>query len=606
MALGVRAGSDPMTALIEDHALIGDRHTAALVDRDGTIDWLCLPRFDSGAVFAALIGDESHGGWSIAPAQAPRCVGRSYDGESLVLRTELAGRGGRIALHDFMALEAGGPVVVRIVEGLEGDVEVVTTLRLRFDYGSVVPWVERIEGGITAVAGPDRVSLWTSAPLRGLDLTTVGEFAVRAGERVPFVLRWQPSHEEPRDGLDAERARETAHAWWTAWAARCDHQGPHRDAVIRSLITLEALTYAPTGGIVAAPTTSLPERLGGVRNWDYRFCWLRDATLTLLAFLSAGYGEEAEAWERWLRRAVAGEPSSAQILYAIDGARRVSETSLDWLPGYAHSRPVRIGNAASEQLQLDVFGEVLDAMFQARKNGLKKAPAGWALERALVRHLCERWSSPDHGIWEVRGPRRHFTHSKVMAWVAFDRAIRSAERFGLEAPLEHWRGVRDTIRRQVLAQGYDPELGSFVQFYGSRDVDASLLMIPLVGFLEPDDPRALGTMEAIRASLTDHGLVARYRTHGSTDGLPPGEGLFLPCSFWLVDNLALTGRRDEAHELLERVLALRNDVGLLSEEYDPVGRRFLGNFPQAFSHVALVNSCMGLAGGRSPAERKRG
>ncbi len=584
-----------MASRIEDYALLGDCHTAALVDRKGNLDWLCVPRFDSGAVFAALLGSDANGSWKLAPRAAPRAVHRSYEADSLVLVTEYDVPEGRVAVHDFMPMHEAGPTVVRIVEGVEGVVAMETRATLRFDYGSVVPWVERTEDGISAVAGSDRVTLRTAVDLEGEDLSTVARFSVRRGERVSFVLDWQPSYEEARPPVDAEEALRSTRRWWRRWTEKCSYQGPWRDAVVRSLITLKALTFTPTGGIVAAATTSLPERLGGVRNWDYRYCWLRDATFTLLALLSAGYGEEAEAWQSWLLRAVAGSPDSTQIMYGIDGTRRLTELTLDWLPGYQGSAPVRIGNAASEQLQLDVFGELIDAMFQSRKAGLKEPGAGWKLERALIHHLAGTWSEPDRGIWEVRGPARHFTHSKVMAWVAVDRAIRSVERFGLEGPVGEWRALRARIHSDVLRRGFNAERGTFVQSYGSRELDASLLMIPLVGFLSVNDPRMIGTVRAIQRELGAEGLVARYRSKTGTDGLPPGEGIFIPCSLWLVDNLALAGREHEALDLLERVLALRNDVGLLSEEYDPVSRRFLGNFPQAFSHVALVNSCFNLS-----------
>ncbi len=584
-----------MHSRIEDYALVGNCRTAALIDRTGGIDWLCLPRFDSGAVFASLLGTDEHGTWTLQPKVDPRSVRREYEPESLVLRTEYELDQGKIAVLDFMPIANGNPAVVRIVEGLGGDVEMQTNITLRFDYGWVVPWVERGESGISAVAGPDRVTIRTPTRLRGRDLSTVGEFRVREGERVSFVLQWTPSHEDPPTPIDPDQALRATRAWWRSWVARCSYGGRWRDAVIRSLITLKALTFAPTGGIVAAPTTSLPERIGGVRNWDYRYCWLRDATYTLLALLSAGYGEEAAAWQSWLLRAVAGSPDCAQIMYGIDGTRRLTEQTLDWLPGYEGSAPVRIGNDASEQLQLDVYGELVDAMFQSRKAGLKQADAGWRLECALVRHLAEHWTEPDHGIWEVRGGRRHFTHSKVMAWVAVDRAIRSIEQFGLEGPADEWRALRTEIRDQVLRDGFDERRGAFIQAYGGSELDASLLMIPLVGFLDATDPRVAATVSAILRELSVDGLIARYRTASSVDGLPPGEGVFIPCSLWMADNLALAGRASEALELVERVLALRNDVGLLAEEYDPDARRFLGNFPQAFSHVALVNSCLNLS-----------
>ncbi|HZR94089.1 MAG TPA: glycoside hydrolase family 15 protein, partial [Gaiellaceae bacterium] len=494
---------------------------------------------------------------------------------------------------DFMPPRERAPDLVRIVEGVRGRVAMRSELTIRFDYGRIVPWVRRIGDARAAVAGPDALCFRTSAPTRGENMHTVSRFSVAAGERVPFVLTWYPSHEPPPQPIDPERALADTEAFWREWCSRCTTPLPPRwrPLVRRSLMVLKALTYAPTGGIVAAPTTSLPERIGGVRNWDYRYCWLRDATLTLLALLNAGYAEEAASWRLWLLRAVAGDPADVQIMYGVAGERRLTELELPWLPGYEGSRPVRIGNAACEQLQLDVFGEVLDALYQARAHGVAVQQEAWAIQRALLDHLEEAWREPDEGLWEIRGERRHFVHSKVMAWVAFDRAVRTVETQGLGGPLERWRALRDAIHAEVCERGYDPELGSFVQSYGSTELDASLLLLPLVGFLPASDPRIVGTVAAIERELVHEGLVLRYRTreHG-IDGLPPGEGVFLPCSFWLVDCYELLGRHHEAHALFERLVGLANDVGLLAEEYDPKSGRLLGNFPQAFTHLALVNS----------------
>ena len=589
-----------MTALIEDYGLIGDLQTAALVSRHGCIDWLCLPRFDSPACFAALLGTPEHGRWTIQPAGPFRAAGRRYRGDSLVLETELETEAGAVRLIDFMPTRDGPAELVRIVEGVRGRVELEVDLALRFDYGRVVPWVRRVDGARLAMAGPDAVRLDTPVELVGRDLRTVGRFSVAAGERVPFALTWFPSHAPIPDAPDPERSlRETA-AFWAAWSGTCTHGGRWHDAVHRSLITLKALTYAPTGGIVAAPTTSLPEVIGGVRNWDYRYCWLRDATLTLLSLLRAGYVDEAKAWRDWLLRAIAGSPEDLQIMYGLAGERRLAEGELDWLPGYEGSAPVRVGNGAHDQRQLDVYGEVGDVLYQARLAGLEPSEDAWSLNAKLLEFLEGAWREPDEGIWEVRGPRRHFTHSKVMAWVAFDRAVRSVERFGKEGPVERWRAVRAEIHREVCERGYRPELGSFVQSYDSSRLDASLLLIPLVGFLPATDPRVRGTVAAIERGLVRDGLVERYRAdedNVAVDGLPPGEGVFLPCSFWLVENLALQGRRQEAEALFERLLGLANDLGLLAEEYEPALGRQVGNFPQAFTHVALVDAAYCLAEG---------
>jgi GH15 family glucan-1,4-alpha-glucosidase len=590
---------------IEDYGLIGDCQTAALVGRDGSIDWLCFPSFSSGACFAALLGTPDHGRWKIAPTSEVRSVRRRYVGESLVLETELETDSGVIALIDFMPPRTSAPDLVRIVVGRRGRVRVRSELVIRFDYGSVVPWVRRTEGGIRAVAGPDMLIVRSPAELHGENLTTVAEFEIAEGQRIPFMMTYCGSRGPTPDPIDPEAALESTCRWWLEWAARCSYRGGWRDAVMRSLITLKALTYSPSGGIVAAATTSLPEALGGVRNWDYRLCWLRDSTFTLYALLNAGYVDEAAAWREWLLRAVAGTPSQIQIMYGLDGERRLNELELGWLPGYENSRPVRIGNAASQQFQLDVFGEVMDTLSLARESGYEPSTDdAWPVERGLLEHLESRWQEPDEGIWEVRGPRRHFTHSKVMAWVALDRALRDAERYGLAGPIERWRALRNTVHEDVCRNGFDPELGSFVQSYGSKLLDASLLMIPLVGFLPSDDARVIGTIAAIEKGLVRDGYVARYATEPQVDGLPPGEGAFLLCTFWLADNLSLVGRSNEARVIFERLLALRNDLGLLSEEYDAASKRLLGNFPQAFSHVALVNTARNLSAAGGPAEHR--
>jgi GH15 family glucan-1,4-alpha-glucosidase len=587
-----------MSARIEDYGLIGDLQSAALVSRHGCIDWLCLPRFDSGAVFAALLGTSENGHWTIRPREKITAARRCYRGDTLVLETELETSSGAVRLVDFMPPRETRPDVVRIVEGIRGRVEIEMELVLRFDYGSIVPWVRRVDGALLGVAGPDAVALHTPAELEGRDLRTFASFSISEGQRVPFVLTWFPSNEPVPDAIDADAALEQTVAFWSEWAAQCSYDGQWSDAVVRSLLTLKALTYEPTGGIVAAPTASLPEAIGGVRNWDYRFCWLRDATLTLLAFLRAGYVEEAGAWRDWLLRAIAGSPQDLQIMYGVAGERRLVELELPWLAGYEKSRPVRIGNAASGQLQLDVYGEVVDALYRARRGGLEASDDAWAVTRKIFDWLESGWREPDEGIWEVRGPRRHFTHSKVMAWVAFDRAVKTLERFDREGPVERWRAAREEVRADVLEHGYDSGAGTFVQFYGSDRLDANLLLIPLVGFLPARDPRVVRTVEAIRRDLTREGFVERYRADTENvhvDGLPPGEGVFLPCSFWLVAVLAQQGRKDEAVELFERLLSLRNDLGLLSEEYDPEAGRLVGNFPQAFTHLALVETAFTLA-----------
>ncbi|MFJ5274110.1 glycoside hydrolase family 15 protein [Streptomyces sp. NPDC088358] len=589
---------------IEDYALIGDEQTAALVGRDGSIDWLCVPRFDSAACFAAMLGDENNGNWRIAPKGEGPCTRREYRRDSLVLDSEWETDDGAVRVTDFMPQRDKAPDLIRIVEGLSGRVTMQSTLRLRFDYGSVVPWMRKSDGHRVAVAGPDSVWLRSEPEVRtwGKDFRTLSEFTVEAGEKVAFVLTWHPSHWPRPPLIDPFEALRSSVSDWQEWAARCRYQGPYRDIVVRSLITLKALTYAPTGGIVAAPTTSLPEELGGVRNWDYRYCWLRDSTLTLGALLAAGYHEEAEAWRDWLLRAVAGDPADLQIMYGLSGERRLPEFELPWLRGFAGSYPVRIGNEAVKQLQLDVYGEVIDSLELARRSGLPSKPHMWRLQCALMDFLRTAWRQPDEGIWEVRGPRRHFVYSKVMAWVAADRAVRSLEADpGLTGDLDGWREMRDEVHKEVCERGFDAERNTFTQSYGSRELDASLLLIPRTGFLPPDDPRVVGTIDAVRAELERDGfLLRRYSEEGTdVDGLPGGEGAFLVCSFWLADALQMTGRTQEAHDLFERLIGLANDVGLLAEEYDAVGRRQLGNFPQAFSHLGLVGTAFNLFGGES-------
>ncbi|HZC29225.1 MAG TPA: glycoside hydrolase family 15 protein, partial [Gaiellaceae bacterium] len=556
---------------IEDYALIGDLQAAALVSRLGSIDWLCFPRFDSGACFAALLGHAENGRWAIEPNAPAQSVTRRYRGQTLILETEWTTSTGAARVIDFMPPRGTAPDVVRIVEGIRGRVEMRTELVIRFDYGSIVPWVRRADGQARiAIGGPDALVLRTPATIRGEDMWTIGEFVVEARERVPFTLTWFASHAEWPAAIDPDQALRDTEDYWRRFCARATYDGDWADVVQRSLMVLKALTYAPTGGIVAAPTTSLPEQVGGVRNWDYRYCWLRDATLTLLAFINAGYVDEAKEWRQWLLRAAAGDPADLQIMYGVGGERRLTELELEWLDGYEGSRPVRIGNKASEQLQLDVYGEVLDALFQGRQHALPIEAPAWALQRKLLQHLEGAWRDPDEGLWEIRGPRRHFTHSKVMCWVAFDRAVRSCDEHGLEGAVERWRELRDEIHAEVCRRAYDPSLASFTQSYGSKSLDASLLLIPLVGFLPATDERVQGTVDAIQRTLMRDGLVQRYLTdEHNVDGLPPGEGVFLPCSFWLVDCLELLGRHDEAHALFERLLGLANDVGLFAEEYDP-------------------------------------
>ena len=594
-----------MATRIEDYALLGDCQTAALVARNGSIDWLCWPRFDSEACFAALLGKPEHGRWLIAPTAHIAHVSRRYREGTLILETDFETAGGAVRLIDFMPVRESTSDLVRIVVGRRGRVHMRMELILRFNYGASVPWVSRLpDGSLRAIAGPDMAVLRTRAPLRGQGLTTTSSFTIEQGHSIPFALSYAPSHRAIPPRLNAKAALRETEASWRQWAGRCSYAGEWTDAVQRSLITLKSLTYAPTGGIVAAPTTSLPERLGGVRNWDYRYCWLRDATITLLALMNAHYFEEAEAWRRWLQRAVAGSPEQAQIMYGLGGERRLDELIVDWLPGYARSRPVRIGNAAAAQFQLDVYGEVIDTLYHARQGGLDADEVSWALQRKMLEHLAKVWAEPDQGLWEVRGGRRHFTYSKVMTWVAIDRAIRSVEQFKVDGPLDAWRKLRRRIHADICSNGYNMRLRSFVQSYGSRELDASLLLIPLTGFLPPNDPRVIGTLAAIERHLTVDGLVLRYRSKRVVDGLPRGEGYFLACSFWLADNLILQGRHEEARDLFLRLLALRNDVGLLAEEYDLRGRRMLGNFPQAFSHVGLVNTAFNLTRPASPMRQR--
>ncbi len=586
-----------MTLRIEDYAMISDCQTAALVGIDGSIDWLCFPRFDSGACFASLLGTPDNGRWIIAPQGNVTKTTRRYRDGTLILKTDFETADGLVTLVDSMPPRTAEPDVVRVVVGRRGRVPMRMQLVIRPDYGLTVPWVRSTDRGLWAVAGPDSFRLDTAVEMRGEGLTTVAEFEVSAGEQVPFVLLWHPSHEESPPPVDALDSVGTTEQWWREWSDRCTYQGPWRDAVLRSLITLKGLIYAPTGGIVAAATTSLPEHIGGVRNWDYRFCWVRDATLTLDALLRSGYVEEARAWREWLLRAVAGDPGQMNIMYGVAGERRLPESELDWLPGYECSEPVRIGNAAHRQFQLDVFGELMDTLHLGRTAGLPVEEESWHVQRRLMEFLETAWKEPDEGIWEVRGPRRHFTHSKVMAWVAADRMVKAVETLKLDGPVERWRKLRSAIHQETCQQGFNTELNSFVQYFEGDELDASLLMIPLVGFLPPSDARVQGTLAAVERNLVQNGFVSRYISRTDVDGMPHGEGTFLPCTFWLVDNLVLQGRRAEAEQLMERLLAVRNDVGLLSEQYDPAAQRQLGNFPQAFSHLGLINSALNLSSG---------
>ncbi len=617
----LRAGSPPqrehfrrrrvlllaMPSRIEDYALIGDCETAALVGLNGSIDWLCWPRFDSDACFAALLGTSDHGRWQIAPVEF-KSVSRSYRGDSLILETRFETAEGAVRVVDFMPPRSGNSHLVRLVIGERGKVTVRTELQVRFGYGAVVPWVHRQDDGtLRAIGGPDQVVLRTPVSLEGRAQSTVGEFVVTAGETIPFTLTYAPSYATPPDPQDPHEALRVTEQFWADWSGRARiEQGERRGPVMRSLITLKALTHASTGGILAAPTTSLPETLGGIRNWDYRFCWLRDATLSLLALMNAGYYEEAGSWRDWLLRAVAGMPAQAQIMYSITGERRLTEWEIDWLPGYEGAKPVRVGNGAHGQIQMDVFGEVMDALYQAHRGGLANSADAWALQQALLEHLAQIWREPDRGIWESRGPERHFTFSKIMAWVAFDRGARIAGEFGLQGPVERWSEIAREIHAEVCSKGYDTELGSFVQSYGSKWLDGSLLLIPTTGFLPIEDPRVEGTIRAVEKRLLADGFVMRHDPAEIETGLAHGEGAFLACSFWLADAMVLLGREAEGAQLFERLLALRNDVGLLSEEYDVPTKRLVGNFPQAFSHIALINTAHNLARPKKPADQRAG
>ena len=594
-----------MTLPLEDYALIGDTQTAALVGIDGSIDWLCLPRFDSGACFAALLGTPDNGRWLLAPVGAERAARRSYQRESLVLVTEWEIDDALVRVTDFMPLRDERPHLIRTVEGVRGAVKMHTELTLRFDYGRLVPWVRRIGGDLCAASGPDAVCLRSDVRLHGRGPHSEADFTVKEGEYVSFVMSWYPSHLAPPQPPHAGGALERTLTWWRDWCSRMSYTGSWKEDVLCSLIVLKAMTYSPTGGIVAAPTTSLPEAIGGTRNWDYRYCWLRDASFSLWALNVGGYQDEARAWRDWMLRAAAGDPANLQTLYGPGGETRVAEFEAPWLSGYEGSRPVRIGNAAATQFQLDIYGEIVDTLHLARQFGMQSDPAAWALARHLIEFVVEHWQDPDQGLWEMRGAARQFTHSKVMAWVALDRAVHAIEKFGVDGPLDRWRATRQQIHDDVCAKGFDAERNTFTQSYGSRELDASLLMIPLVHFLPATDPRMRGTIEAIQRELMSDGFVRRYRTETKGDGLPPGEGAFLACTFWLVDNLALLGRIDDATALFERLLALRNDVGLLAEEYDPRRGRMVGNFPQAFTHVGLVNSAYNLDRARRSHARAR-
>jgi GH15 family glucan-1,4-alpha-glucosidase len=598
---------------IEDYAIIGDTQTVALVSRRGSIDWLCFPRFDSPACFAKLLGHEENGAWSLGPADGGHCTSRRYVGDSLVLETRWDLQGGSVTVTDYMPPRGQAPDVVRIVEGVSGRVDMASVLRLRFDYGEAVPWVRRVEGQLVGVAGPDAVYLRSDVRHHGEDLASVARFAVEAGQTVSFVLTWHPSHLPPPKPVDPGQSLRDTYAYWEEWYSRCRVSGEYADAVTRSLLTLKALTYSPTGGLAAAATTSLPEALGGVRNWDYRYCWLRDATLTIEALMHSGFTDEASEWAGWLLRAVAGDAEDLQIMYGLAGERRLTEFVLDCLPGYEGSAPVRVGNAAAQQFQLDVYGEVMAALALARRMDIPGSMDSWPVQLAMMRHLEKVWDDPDEGLWEVRGPRRHFTHSKVMSWVAFDRAAAAVERLGLRGDARRWRAIADEIHREVCEQAYDGERGAFVQSFGSKALDAAVLVMPRVGFLRGDDPRFVGTVHRIRDELTEDGFVRRYETgvpdeagaeHGNVDGLPGQEGAFLACSFWLADAEHYIGEHDQARRRFERLLDVRNDVGLLAEQYDPASGRQLGNFPQAFSHLGLTNTAY-LLSGRPTLSRKR-
>ena len=586
-------------AKIEDYAFLSDTQTGALVSRDGCVDWLCFPRFDSGACFASLLGTGENGRWRLWPNEEIKSTRRRYRGDTLILETEVETANGAVRVIDFMPPRGTNPDMVRIVEGVNGSVQMRMQLIIRFDYGHIVPWVRQRDGGLEAIAGPDALILRTPIETCGEDFTTVAEFTVQEGERIPFVLTWFASHEKPPRAINPEHALRQTEEYWNNWSASCETAGPWREAVVRSLIALKGLTYAPTGGIVAAATTSLPEEIGGVRNWDYRYCWLRDSTFTLYALMRAGYLDEARAWREWLLRAIAGTPSQMQIMYGVRGERRLEEYELPWLSGYENSKPVRVGNAASKQFQLDVYGEVMDSIYRAHQAGIEIDETGWRMQVALMKFLESNWEEPDEGIWEVRGPRQHFTHSKIMAWVAFDRAVKLVKECHCVADrhLERWEKIRDQIHAEVCERGYHSEKKAFTQSYGSDAMDASILMMPLVGFLPATDERVRNTIEAVQRELMADGFVIRYRPQEKkVDGLPGVEGVFLPCSFWLADCLHLIGKTSDARELFERLLAVRNDLGLLAEEYDPRAKRQLGNFPQAFTHVALVNTAFALSG----------
>ncbi len=590
-----------MALRIEDYALIGDCETAALVGRDGSIDWMCAPRFDSSAFFAALLGDADNGRWKIAPrpldGQPDATTTRAYNDHTLILETTFETRTGKVVVIDFMPPRPDDALyVVRIVAGLEGTVAMRSELAIRFNYGTTTPWVVQLSdgsNGVRAIAGPDMLVLRTPVELHGEDMRTVSTFDVAKGERLAFVLSHAASHLPLTPPLDAEEALKDTIDFWKRWGRNAVDAGIYQDIVLRSLMVLKALTYGPTGGVVAAPTTSLPERIGGGRNWDYRYCWLRDASLTLFALMNAGYYDEARAWRMWLERAVAGDASQLRIMYGLAGEQRLEEWELDHLAGYEASKPVRVGNAASNQLQLDVYGQLMGALHYARLGGLDDDEAIWPFQLRILEHLETIWQQPDRSIWETRGDAKQFTFSKIMVWAAFDRAVKSVEKFGLDGPVDRWRALCVQVHEQVCSQGFDVGRNAFMQSYGSKSLDASLLLIPMCGFLPAHDPRMLGTVAAIQRELLVDGFVLRY-AESAVDGLPPGEGVFLACSFWLVDNLRMQGRMDEATALFERLLAVANDVGLLAEEYDPVARRQLGNFPQAFSHVSLINSALGL------------
>lgn len=594
-----------MSSAIDSYGLIGDCQTAALVGRDGSIDWLCWPRFDSDACFAALLGKPSNGRWLITPSCGIAQVSRRYQRNTLVLETTFVTEAGTVTLVDFMLPRGRTSDLIRLVRGEDGEVPICMELVLRFGYGATIPWVMRLEDGtLRAVAGPDMVVLRSPAVMWGEDFKTSAMFTVKKGQTVPFVLSYGPSHLAVPAAVDPERALQECLKFWCDWTADTNVDGQYAEAITRSLVTLKALTYAPSGGIVAAPTTSLPEQVGGSRNWDYRYCWIRDATLTLLALMDAGVFDEAQAWHDWLQRAVAGAPADMQIMYGLMGERRLAEWEIGWLSGYLDSRPVRIGNAAHNQFQLDVYGELMDTFEQARNAGLASTQSGWALQVALVKHVGRRWTEPDYGIWETRGTPRHFTYSKVMAWVTFDRAIKAVERYGVPGPVAEWRLTREAIRAEVFDHGFDAERNTFRSAYGETTLDASLLLLAQVGFIEPVDPRYIGTIEAIERTLMADGFVKRYDTARDADGLPPGEGAFLACSFWLADAYMSVGRHDDARVLFDRLLATRNDLGLLAEEYDTENRRMIGNFPQAFSHVALINTAFNLTRTTRPAEQR--